>query len=133
MKKVISTILAIAMCIAIATTSVAASETEREKQPTRMWDSVTYVVPAYSSVNTGSFSLTDHYFAFEMNATSVSGGTYTVAFKRNNVTMVSVTQNINSGTFKKDWITIISGTHNFTITNNSGVAITVTLTYYSWN
>ena len=131
MKKFFAIFLAIALCI-VGTTTAFASETERDPEPTRMWASGTYVVPAYSSVDTGTFSLTDRYFAFEMSATSSSSGTYTVALKRSGVTKASATKYVNSGIFKKDWITITSGSHYFTITNNTSASITVTLTYYSW-
>ena len=136
MKKITALLLIIALCFAGATHSYAAEAGEKEPTPTRMWGSGTYYVPAGSTISTGNFYVGDPHFAFEMSALTASGGTssstYMVTLKRGSGTTASANANINGYTYKFDWISVVSGTFHFEITNNSSTAINVTLTYYSW-
>ena len=138
MKRIIAIALAIIMCI-IPCNNVFADELDTPVEPEiidEMYASGTYTVPANSSIDTSTFYLSDPYFAFEMRATYASGGPasgkYKVALKRGSSTKASGTNYVNGSTIKIDWISIISGTHKFTITNNTAFPIIVTLTYYSW-
>lgn len=141
MKKLLAILLS--LVVAISSVSVVFADPPELDTPVTeediegMYASGTYSVPAYSYVDTPGFYIPDRYFAFEMRATTSSGGTlnssYSVTLKKGNGLIASGTADIDGATYKLDWIDISStGTYYFRITNNSSTSISVSLVYYSW-
>ena len=141
MKKILTLVLAIVLAVSCGVTAFAdPPELDTpvvEEDIDEMWASGTYTVGPNSTLNTATFNIPDHYFAFEMTATTAGGGTssstYRVSLKKGMGTRAAATYAIDGVTHKVDWINIsTTGDHYFLIENFSNTTIYVTLTYYSW-
>ncbi len=157
MKKFISLLAVLTLCISMATTAFAtdgkdSSEIEKttvtyEIEPgtelvTKPGESVDPCIwgqethePTAKVRYTTPFTIPDRYFAYEMTATSGNpAGEYAVALMdRYNTVTTSRTNIANGSTLKNDWITVDAGeAYQFRITNFTGSNLKVTLTYYSW-
>ena len=89
---------------------------------------------------TGSFYLSDRYFAYEMQGFleepgATSTESYSVILEHTSGGMIASMSGLADGaTYKKDWITInVDGTYRFRVVNNTDYTLTVYMTYYSWN
>ena len=134
-KKILSFALTVIVCFSLSTLSMAKETNSSDNAPgNRMWASGTYSVSSGSTLATSSFNIPDRYFAVEMSATGGSSGTFTVKLKKTGGgTVATGNFGVNTGVNKIDWITINpTGSHYYTITNNTSSTISVTLTYYSW-
>lgn len=105
-----------------------------------IWGQGTYNPPVNGATYTPTMNIPNRYFAYETTATTTSGGTcsgtYSVSLMFNSTaTITSMQNNVDGITYKNDWIEIYNtniNAYNFKINNNAGVAITVSITYYSW-
>ena len=104
-----------------------------------IWNQENHTV-SYDKTYTLQFTVPERYFAYEMRATGTSGnainGTYTVdlLMASSFAARASSTQSVNGITYKVDNIDLSNTNQRclFCITNNTGVPISVTITYYSW-
>ena len=139
MKRILAIALTIVMCVTLANT-VSAAELDTPVEPEiidEMYASGTYTILAHNTLTVGPFYVPEHNFCYKMQACLADGGTsnstYTVTLKKSpGGTISSATHSINNITYKYDWISVTSGNHYFTISNNSDQTIEVTLIYYSW-
>ena len=155
MKKIISLVLAIVLCMSLSVTALAAEtdipadvekntieitlepgESIDESDVTPyIWGQETHDVP-YDARATAAFNIPDRNFAFEMKGTGINNepinGTYTVELNRGATIKASRPGNLDGTTYKVDWISVEPGNYYFTIYNYTSVTIKVVLTYYSW-
>ena len=164
-KKLIALFLAIVLATSFATTAMAAEpDSEIPENATRhtieltvapdgtiegsdedgvapfIWNQENHTV-SYDKTFTLQFTVPERYFAYEIRATTTSGGTVNanycveLLFAGTFSTTASSTKPINGVTYKLDNIDL--GITNqkwlFCITNGAGVPISVTITYYSWS
>lgn len=79
------------------------------------------------------FIIPDRYFAYEMEATGATGR-YAVSLMYNSTaTIASQSGGVNNGSYKIDWIEVTPGnTYQFRVNNGTGGTIAIKITYYSW-
>ena len=164
LKKLIALFLAMVMASSFAITAMAAEpETEIPENATRhtieldiaadgtvesysqdgitprIWNQENYVVSG-NKTYTLQFNVPDRYFAYEMRATTTSGGTtsgsYIVELMSASAfaAIASRAAYVDGITYKLDHIDLYGSNTRclFCIINDAGVPISVTLTYYSW-
>lgn len=105
-----------------------------------MWGNGTYNPPISGATYTASFSVNEKYFAYEATATTsntnVSGDCNVILMLNDAVTSIAslyVPVNSTDSPAKNDWITLYDTNYLFKITNNTNSALSVEITYYSWN
>lgn len=163
LKKFIALALALVMCMSITTTAFA-SETSNNAIPenatrheihltlepeastdenggaqTYIWGNPGMNLIDHHTASTASFTVTDRYFAYEMNAIIYDGSTttqpYSVALKYVNAGIIANMSGIADGTnYKLDWIDLdLDGDYYFQVTNDTDYILSVDIIYYSWN
>lgn len=164
LKKLIALFLAIVMASSFAITAMAAeAETEIPENATRhtieldlaadgtvesytqdgitprIWNQENYTVSG-DKTYTLQFTVPERYFAYEMRATTTSGGTasgtYTVELMSASAwaAIAGRSAYIDGVTYKVDHIDLYGSNQRclFCIINGAGLPLSVTLTYYSW-
>ena len=104
-----------------------------------IWNQIQHTVSG-NKTYTLQFTVPERYFAYEMRATTSSGGTvndyYRVELLHAGTfgLFASCTKPVNGTTYKVDHIDLECTNERvlFCITNDTGVPISVTITYYSW-
>ena len=102
-----------------------------------MWDESHVSLMNGSSADTVGIYLEDRYIAYEASETgphgeTITSGTFGVALMRNGATKASVTGDADGSIYKKDWITMTSGTYYFHAVNNTPAILNFHIKYYSW-
>lgn len=152
MKKAVSFLLVFAMVFAMNFTTAFAAEapevgsevsetasTGNEGIMPLVYDSFSVDIPANSSATLSGYSIPERYVAFEAYATVMGGGTnsgtFTVTLLKQGLNKSSMTHTVNGESHKNDWIDLktTGNSCGFKMVNNTSVAITVYVTYYSWN
>lgn len=104
-----------------------------------IWNQENYTVSG-NKTYTLQFTVPDRYFAYEMCATDTSGNTVSGSYSVDLLlaltfsTIASSTRTVDGNTYKLDNIDLSTSNKTclFCITNYTGVALSVTITYYSW-
>ena len=105
----------------------------------RIWNQINHTVSG-NKTYTLQFNVPDRYFAYEMRATTSSGGTLSTTYNVELlladifVAIAGRSAAVDGITYKVDHIDLEGSNERclFCITNNTGVPISVTITYYSW-
>lgn len=153
MKKFLSLILALTLCVSMSVTAFAEGPSDI---PELEKTTITYDVPAAEEDDDGiepliwgqethepnvqtryttPFVIPDRYFAYEVTATSGNpNGECAVALMNSYMwAIASETVFANGVMEKRDWIEVHPGeSYQFRITNLTGSNLKVTITYYSW-
>lgn len=145
MKKLISLVLAFMMLFSFTTfacadTDNSSDEARKPSTPTRIWTSNTYIVNDNSALYPLRFTIPDPYCAFEVTATTPSGGTvsgfYTVSLLYQSVGhLADINVPADGQTYKVDWVSVVypgSSDYGFRLYNHSGTTLSITVTFYSW-
>ena len=162
-KKLIALFLAIIMATSFATTAMAAEpdsgtpenlvshtieltvnpdgtvEGGEDGISPFIWNQENHTVSG-NKTYTQQFNVPERYFAYEMRATTSTGGTVNSNYRVELLhagtfgLFASCTQAVDGVTYKVDHIDLECSNERvlFCITNGTGVPISVTITYYSW-
>lgn len=165
MKKVFCFVLSLMLVFSLNITSVFAADAEGTGSPENgdiqkttvtftlnpsesaddgimplIWDQSFPAIVDHCSADMPEFYVPDRYFAYEISATTESGGSANGGFgvvlkeyiSKGNVATLSAP--VDGSPYKNDWIDLGSsgGKYYFRITNNTDVIINITITYYSW-